>query len=114
MSLPFVLRAVRRRGGEGEAAREVLKQRRERRRRVRTPTPSLGAEGGAGATGSVGTAGGLVVHGGAGGAGTVRDQAHWAARGRGSTLAGSLGEAPPSDGFARRGWIFEFTFYMQQ
>ena len=30
----------------------------------------------AGATGSVGTAGGLVVHGGAGGAATVRDQAH--------------------------------------
>ena len=33
----------------------------------------------AGATGSVGTAGGLVVHGGAGGAATVRDQAHGAA-----------------------------------
>ena len=54
----------------------------------------------AGAAGSVGTAGGLVVHGGAGGAATVRDQAHWAARGRRHSLAEALGRVVSSTVFS--------------
>ena len=57
--------------------------------------PAEGRHGRARRAAWVGTAGGLVVHGGAGGAATARDQARGAAGGRGSTLAIAL-----RDGFA--------------
>ena len=68
----------------------------------------------AGATGSVGTAGGLVVHGGAGGAATVRDQARGAAPGPQTQPRRGSRESWVFDGFARARWVFEITFYMQQ